>query len=209
MLKPMPVLPSPTICFPSSARPIWATPSERRNNAADRAIELNPNLASAHTAKAFALYYWDWDIAGSDAEFQRSLALDPNSAQTHQWYARTLECRSEGAKAIQQIDEAVRLDPTSPAIATDAALLHADFGDFKSGIKALKEIEQSQPTLSSPAEFLADLDFATGDFPAYIEDVRRFASINHAPDDCHGQCGCAGVGQGLVEPACLRPGPRH
>jgi tetratricopeptide (TPR) repeat protein len=154
----------------------------KAEHAADRAIELNPNLASAHTAKAFALYYWDWDIAGSDAEFKRALALDPNSAQTHQWYAGTLECRSEGAKAIQQIDEAVRLDPTSPAIATDAALLHADFGDFKSGVKALKEIERTQPTLSSPAEFLADLDFATGDFPAYIQDTRRFASITHAPD---------------------------
>lgn len=154
----------------------------KAEHAADRAIELNPNLASAHSAKAFALYYWDWDIAGSDAEFKRALALDPNSAQTHQWYAGTLECRSEGAKAIQQIDEAVQLDPTSPAIATDAALLHADFDDFKSGMKALKEIEQTQPTLSSPAEFLSDLDFATGDFPAYIEDSRRFALITHSPD---------------------------
>ncbi len=154
----------------------------KAEHAADRAIELNPNLASAHTAKAFALYYWDWDIAGSDAEFKRALALDPNSAQTHQWYAGTLECRSEGAKAIQQIDEAVRLDPTSPAIAADAALLHADFGDFKSGVKALKEIEETQPTLSSPAEFLADLDFATGDFPSYIQDTRRFASITHTQD---------------------------
>jgi tetratricopeptide (TPR) repeat protein len=154
----------------------------KAEHAADRAIALNPNLAAAHRAKAFALYYWDWDIAGSDAEFKRALELDPNSSQTHQWYAGTLECRSEGAKAIVQIDEALQLDPTSPAIATDAALLHADFGDFKSGVKALKEIEQTQPTLSSPAEFLRDLDFATGDFPAYIEEARRFASITHAPD---------------------------
>lgn len=154
----------------------------KAEHAADRAIELNPSLASAHSAKAFALYYWDWDIAGSDAEFKRALELDPNSAQTHQWYAGTLQCRSEGAKAIAQIDEAVRLDPTSPAIATDAALIHADFDDFKSGMKALKEIEQTQPTLSSPAEFLSDLDFAAGDFPAYIEDSRRFASITHSPD---------------------------
>lgn len=154
----------------------------KAEHAADRAIELNPNLASAHTAKAFALYYWDWDIAGSDAEFRRALALEPNSAQTHQWYAGTLESRSEGAKAIQQIDEAVRLDPASPAIATDAALMHADFDDFKSGIKALKEIERTQPTLSSPAEFLADLDFSAGDFPGYVDDARRFASITHAPD---------------------------
>ena len=155
----------------------------KAENAADRAIELNPNLASAHTAKAFALYYWDWDIAGSDAEFKRALALDPNSAQAHQWYASTLQCRSEGAEAIRQIDEAVRLDPTSPAIAADAALFHADFGEFRSGVMTLREIEKAQPLLASPAQFLKELDFAAGDFPAYVEDVRQFAAITKAPDD--------------------------
>lgn len=155
----------------------------RAEKFADRAIALDPNLAAAHRTKAFAIFYWDWDIAGSDAEFKRALALDPNSAQTHQWYAGTLQCRSEGAEAIRQIDEAVRLDPTSPAIAADAALFHADFGDFRSGVKALREIEQTQPTLASPAQFLKVLDFATGDFPAYVEDARRFASITHAPND--------------------------
>lgn len=154
----------------------------RAENLADRAIALNPNLAAAHRAKAFALFYWDWDIAGSDAEFKRALALDPDSAQTHQWYAGTLQCRSEGAEAIRQIDEAVRLDPTSPAIAADAALMHADFGDFEAGMKALREIARTQPTLSSPAQFLANLDFAVGDFPAYVEDTRRFAFITQAPD---------------------------
>lgn len=155
----------------------------KAENAADRAIELNPNLASAHTAKAFALYYWDWDIAGSDAEFKRALTLDPNSAQAHQWYASTLQCRSQGAETLRQIDEAVQLDPTSPAIAADAALFQADFGDFRSGVKALREIEQTQPSLASPALFLRELEFDTGDFPAYIEDARRYAAITQAPDD--------------------------
>jgi hypothetical protein len=152
-------------------------------SAADRAIALNPDLAAAHRAKGFALFYWDWDIVGSDAEFKRAVALDPNSAQTRQWYAGTLLWRSEGAEAVRQIDEAVRLDPASPAIAADAALLHAQFGDFKSGVMALREIEQTEPTLASPAEFLSALDFNAGDLPSYLEDVRRIASITHAPDD--------------------------
>ncbi len=151
--------------------------------AADRAIALNPNLAAAHTAKAFAMFFWDWDIAGSDAEFRRALALDPNAAQTHQWYASTLQCRNEGAECMRQIDEAHRLNPTSAAIATDAAYFQAEFGDFNAGMKALKEIEQTQPTLATPAQFLAQLDFATGDFPGYIEEARRFAAITHRPED--------------------------
>jgi tetratricopeptide (TPR) repeat protein len=75
----------------------------RARDAADKAIELNPNLAAAHRAKAFALFFGDWDIPGSDAEFQRALALDPNSAETHHWYASTLFNRLEGAECLRQI----------------------------------------------------------------------------------------------------------
>ncbi len=151
--------------------------------AADRAIALNPNLAAAHTAKAFALFYREWDIAGSDAEFRKALALDPDSAQAHQWYASTLEERMEGAECLRQIDEAVRLSPTSAAIEADAALFRANFGDFDAGMKELREIEQTQPTLATPASFLSVLDFATGNFAAYVADVRRYAAITGAPDD--------------------------
>ncbi len=176
--------------------------------AADRAIALNPNLAAAHRAKAFALFYWDWDIAGSKAEFERALELDPGSAQTHQWYAGILQCTSEGTEAIRQIDEAVRLEPTSPAIVADAALLHADFGDFRSGVKDLRDLEQTQSTLASPAQFLSVLDFATTDFPAYVDDLGRLAAISHSPDDV---ALAKAVERGWArggKTGLLRPGPR-
>lgn len=155
----------------------------RAEEAADRAIALDPNLASAHRAKAFALYFRDWDITGSDAEFQRALALDPGSAETHQWYASTLQCREEGSEALRQIDEARRLNPASPAIAAEAAYIQADFGDLGAGIGTLQQIEQTQPNLSSPALFLATIHFAIGDYPEYIADLRRYAFITGNSDD--------------------------
>jgi len=155
----------------------------KAKEAADRAIELNPNLASAHRAKAFALYFWDWDITGSDAEFRKAIALDPNSAQTHQWYASTLHSRLEGAHCLKEIEEAERLDPTSASIATDAAYYRTEFGDFDAGVRALKELERTQPSLASPALFLRQIDFATGDYQGYIAEARRYASITHNPDD--------------------------
>lgn len=156
---------------------------QRAKEAADRAISLDPNLAAAHRAKAFALYFRDWDIGGSEGEFQRALALDPGSAETHQWYASSLECRGEGAEALRQIDEARRLNPASASIAAEAALLQADFGDVGAGTGALKEIEQTQPNLSSPALYLAVIDFATGDYPGHIANLRRYASITGSRDD--------------------------
>lgn len=155
----------------------------KAETAADRAIALNPNLAAAHTAKGFALFFRDWNITDSDAEFQKAIALDPSSAQTHQWYASTLSGRLEGAQCLKEIDEALRLNPASAAIAADAAFFHADFDDFGAGVRALKEIEQTQPSLSSPPDFLRTLYFAMGDYPDYIAQTRRYASITRDPNE--------------------------
>jgi hypothetical protein len=151
--------------------------------AAEHALALNPDLASAHTAKAFALFYWDWDIEGSDSEFKRALELDPDSPHTHHWYASSLADRLEGSDCLQQIDDALRLNPTSAAIAADAAFFHANFGDFDAGMKKLKEIERTQPTLATPTYFFREVDFAQGDYPGYIAETRRYALITQAPDD--------------------------
>jgi tetratricopeptide (TPR) repeat protein len=151
--------------------------------AADRAIALNPNLPAAHTARAFALFYWDWDITDSDAEFRKAIALDPDSPQAHHWYASTLSDRWEREECLKQIDEAQRLNPASAAIAADAAAFHATFGDFDAGVKALKEIEQTQPSLATPPDFLAGLYFATGDYPGYIAETRHYGSITRNPYD--------------------------
>jgi tetratricopeptide (TPR) repeat protein len=177
----------------------------RAKDAADKAIELNPDLAAAHRARAFALFFWDWDIRGSDAEFQRALALDPNSAETHQWYASTLTNRLEGAECLRQIDEALRLDPTSVAIVTDAAFLHAEFGnDLNASIRRLRELELTQPTLLTPSYFLKEIDFAEGDYPAYLAELHRIADITRDPDDIamseHAARGWARAGKtGMLE----------
>jgi len=183
--------------LPQFAHADLAESFARAKNAADKAIGLDPNLAAAHRAKAFALFFWDWDIPGSDAEFRRALVLDPNSAETHQWYASTLFSRLEGDEAMRQIDEARHLNPTSAAIATDAALIHANFGgNLDAGIKTLREIELTQPTLLTPSYFLKGIDFATEDYPAYLAELRRIASITRNPDDI---AMADGVGRGWTQ----------
>ena len=155
----------------------------RAKSAADRAIALNPNLAAAHRAKGFALFFGDWDIAGSEEEFRRALDLDPNSAQTHHWYASSLYSRLDGGNSIREIDEARRLDPVSPAIAADAAFIHAEFDDYGAGIRALQEIEQTQPTLATPPLFLEALYFGKGNYENYVAEAQRYAAITHDPND--------------------------
>ncbi|MCI4365046.1 MAG: tetratricopeptide repeat protein [Thermoplasmata archaeon] len=78
-----------------------------------RAIELNPDLAEAHTS--LALSHWSrYDFAGAETEFQRALSLNPSYSAGHHWYAELLENMGEVDTALVQWDLAEGTDPVSP-----------------------------------------------------------------------------------------------
>jgi len=54
---------------------------------AQRAIELDENLADAHAALGFVLCYGDWDWPDAEAQFKRANALEPNGKWGHGVYA--------------------------------------------------------------------------------------------------------------------------
>ena len=93
------------------------SPSEaaaRARAAAERALELDPDLAAAHTSLATVLadYYWDWNSARR--HFRRAVELDPAYATGHQLYAEFLRDTGSGDEALEEIAKARELDPLSP-----------------------------------------------------------------------------------------------
>ena len=84
--------------------------------AADRALELDRNLAEAHNTRAFIAIDGEWDLAKAQQHFERALELRPGYAAAHNWYGQML-----GGEPLQRFDEARRhleqareLDPLSP-----------------------------------------------------------------------------------------------
>jgi tetratricopeptide (TPR) repeat protein len=168
--------------LPQYSRVNSADSFQRAKAAASRAIELDPNLAAGHRAKAFALFYGYWDVAGSDAEFKRALAIAPNEAESHHWYGTTLFSRQENTQSLAQIDEAVRLSPTTPAIVADAAFIHASLrNNRETSIKILRELTRTQPTLVKSSRYLAGIDLDDGNYHSYLADIRQIAKITHDP----------------------------
>ena len=156
----------------------------RAKAAAERAIALDPRLAAGHRARAFALFYGDWDAAGSDVEFKEALTLAPNEVETRHWYATTLYSRREKPQALAQIDEALRLSPTNPAIQADAAFLHVSLGDnVESNIKTLRELAQTQPNLVKASRYLYGIDFDRRDYDAFVADLRQTVAVAHNADE--------------------------
>src|SRR5881409_3690160 len=74
---------------------------EKARDYANRALELNDDLAEAHTALAAVLmiYNWDWDLA--EEQFKHAIQLNPNYVNAH--YCIPCSCkRQEGCKNRSQ-----------------------------------------------------------------------------------------------------------
>lgn len=89
---------------------------EKANAAALKALELDENLAEAHTSLAYVKMYSSWDWKGSESAYQRAIKLNPNYATSHQWYSEYLAGMGRFDEALSEIRRAKEIDPLSPVI---------------------------------------------------------------------------------------------
>jgi len=115
--------------------------------AALKALQLDDKLAEAHTALADVLFD-DLDMAGSISEFQRAIALNPNYATAHQWYAcDPLRALGRFDEAIAEGKRAIELDPLSPIINSDLGRTLTIARRYDEAIAQLRKTLEVDPTL--------------------------------------------------------------
>ncbi|MHC4141563.1 MAG: tetratricopeptide repeat protein, partial [Planctomycetota bacterium] len=81
--------------------------------AALKAIELDPTLAEAYVALGYVklMFYWQWEDARE--AFERALELNPRSAAAHLGYADYLVAMRRFDEALVELERAEALDPIS------------------------------------------------------------------------------------------------
>jgi Tfp pilus assembly protein PilF len=151
--------------------------------AATKAVELDPSSAEAHTSLAFVTYFWSWDAPGAEHEFQQALALNPNDARAHHWYASFLFASGRYAEALDQIEAARRIDPSSVAILADKGLILGHAGQKEAAMTLLGQIEVADPSFASPHRYMAELYFDKPDYPKYLSEWKRTALLTHDQQD--------------------------
>jgi eukaryotic-like serine/threonine-protein kinase len=105
----------------------FAAPAEagpKAKAAAQRAMELDEDLAGAHEALAMTEWLIDWDWDGAWGAYRRSLELNPNVATTQAMYARFLTIMGHGDEALVHSKRSIELDPFNlPVLGWHAQLL--------------------------------------------------------------------------------------
>jgi tetratricopeptide (TPR) repeat protein len=147
--------------------------------AAQKAVELDDTSPGAHSALAFATYYWNWDPATAEREYKRALELDPNFVQGHHWYATFLLTSGRIAEALDQIEQARRLDPSSTTIQADKGLILIDAGRKNEALSLLKQLESTDPALATTHSYLAAIYLDRKDYENFLAESKKAAQLRH------------------------------
>jgi tetratricopeptide (TPR) repeat protein len=87
--------------------------------ASRKALSINESLAEAHTALGFVTYRYHLKWAEAEEHFKKAIALNPNYATGHQWYASYLAASGRLNEAVVEAKTAHELEPFSLTIYSD------------------------------------------------------------------------------------------
>ncbi len=149
--------------------------------AAREAVALDDSLPEAHRALAFAEMYGAWDFVDADKQFRRAIALNPNDSQARLWYANALGELGRFSEALEQINKAQELDPSSHSTMADKGLLLYNSGQAGQGIGLLKEVERSAPGFRSAPFYLMRIDLDLGNYADFLAEGERAAHDANDP----------------------------
>jgi len=109
-----------------------------------QAIELDPNLAEAHTS--LGLILWEaYDYAGAEKQYQLSLALNPSYSAAHHWYATLLEDEGRLDEALREAQLAEGADPLAPEFVSFVAMLLIDLKRFDEAFLEIQRLGVLEP----------------------------------------------------------------
>jgi DNA-binding winged helix-turn-helix (wHTH) protein/TolB-like protein/Tfp pilus assembly protein PilF len=143
----------------------WGEPPPREGMplaraAAERALEIDPELSEAHASLGNVLYFL-WDCAGAERSLRRAIELNPNYATAHNRYAQLLVSLERFEEAEREIGRAHALDPLSPMVTAAVAGPYLYSGRFEEAAaqcrKALELDPDFIPALFSLANALSHL----------------------------------------------------
>jgi tetratricopeptide (TPR) repeat protein len=112
---------------------------------------------------------------------KRALEIDPNSADAHLFMSFLKSAEGELDEAVQEIEEAERLDPLSPPLCFVAVLWYRSADRIEDAIKAGQRSVQLDPSYVYFDPPLADALSAKGDFNEAVALYEKAQAATHIP----------------------------
>lgn len=146
--------------------------------AAMKAIELDPNLAEAHTSLAFieVVYNWNWDLA--DRKLKLAQKLDPNYATSWFWRAVfVLSGTGQYNEAVKEARIARQKQPTTAFIDAGVAFVEFFGGQYDRAIREAKKTLELDPEYHYAHWTLGRAYLQKGDYQKALEEFSKVKGI--------------------------------
>lgn len=146
--------------------------------AANKALALDPELAEAHATLGFVHFYYDWDGAAAEREFNTAIRIDPNYAMAHSWRGFNLVVMGQPSEAVEEAKRAQEADPVSPIVGTNAAWVYFLAGQDDRARGILKRVIELDPNFPRAHFRLGNVYEHMSKYPEAIAEYEKAVSLS-------------------------------
>ena len=141
--------------------------------AAEKAMQLAPELAEAHEALGVIRGFNDWNWKGAEESFARALELAPGNIRVLRSSMFLLHARGRYDEAIALLRRAVELDPLSGAVYRELATCYLVSGRLDEAQTAIRKSLESSPRAGFAHFIDSRIRLAQGRLEEALEAARR------------------------------------
>lgn len=156
--------------LPLEAIPVWRATAER-------ALELDGNLADVHLAKAVVNSYYEWDWAAAEKEFKLTIELNPGHAPARQFYGMFLAGRGRFDQAVGEGRRALALDPLSLSAHFDVGWIYWLADRQSDALGQARRMLELEPNYFGAYWLMAAAYAALGRYEDSIEAVQKSLAL--------------------------------
>ena len=149
--------------------------------AALSAIQLDPTLAEPHASLGMIYFFTDWDGHAAEREFERAIALNPNYATAHHWYALDLAAMGRFPQALYEIRRAQSLDPMSLIIDTNVGWIEFLSRNNAVAMQSFQKVLELDPNFVRALTRKGIVEMQSGDAKSAAADLTKASSLSSDP----------------------------
>ena len=120
---------------------------------AEKAIEINPDLAGAYTSLGWVFVNYEYDWVAAESSFRKSIELNPNYATANHWFGLFLSNLGKHDEAIASVKKAAELDPQSMIIQSSIGQVYVVAGRFEEASEFVNRAHEMNPYFSTAIWF--------------------------------------------------------
>jgi tetratricopeptide (TPR) repeat protein len=136
---------------------------------AKRALELDPNLADAHSAQGRIMELVDFNFTAAESEYRRAFALAPQNAAVTSNLAVLMSELGRLDEAVALLQQAIALDPLRNATHFNLGLYLTALGRYDEAEAALRKAIELQPQSAQNYMSLSRIQILRGKPGAAVE----------------------------------------